>query len=201
MTRRTFGGVTSGPRGLDPFVSGPEAPARRRPERVLAEGPLRRVVTVERLVWIEENAPALVPAEGFFDRVLARIGRSAPELRCHPAITDAIDPRWRPVACGDPTSGWFWFAPSRATPLEKVEPQIVRLRGSAAVGEMRWAFDLAWEAGSMRLGLSPACPDREPRPPLALVELARALHRVGFAAPMLPDRQQQEHTPPRVRMP
>jgi len=158
----------------------------------LAEGPLRRVISIAGVVWVEENAEALQRSRsgvlGWLSRMLGRVGRTRPELRCHPPIADARDPRWRPVACADRASGWFWFAPSRATPLERVVPRIVP-SGRMASGGMRWGFDLAWDGGAIRIGLAPARAPSDPGPPEELLQLARALHRSGFATPVLPQRR------------
>jgi hypothetical protein len=158
---------------------------------VLAEGPLRRVVSIDGVVWIEENAEALERSRsgfaGWLARVLARLGRAQPELQCHPPIAPGRDPRWRPVACADRTTGWFWFAPRRATPLKRVVPRIVPARG-IAFGGMRWGFDLEWDGGAIRIGLAPARASADPQPPEELLQLARALHRSGFATPAVPHR-------------
>jgi hypothetical protein len=169
---------------------------------VLAEGPLRRVVAIDGVVWIEENAEALERSRsgivGWLARALAGFGRPQPELRCHPAIADARDPPWRPVAYADRSSGWFWFAPSHATPLERVVPRIVPAR-RFALGGIRWGFDLAWDGGAIRIGLAPARASTDPRPPEELLQLARALHRSGFATPAVPERQYQKRPRSRAR--
>jgi hypothetical protein len=159
---------------------------------------LRRVIAADSFVWIEENDDALARRRssllGRAMRLLSAVGRRPAELQPHEAIADANEPGWRRIACADRRSGWFWFAPSRATPLEAVVPRIVPLRPRWFGTSVRWGFDLAWDGGSMRIGLAPPDTSRHPRPPAELLELGRALHRSGFAAPRLPEHEEQRHS-------